>query len=242
MNLISIASPNFDSRNSITPSIIVMHYTGMKNGPMAIDRLCDPSAKVSSHYVVEQNGRIFQLVDEKERAWHAGMSAWRGISNLNSHSIGIEIVNSGHEFGYHPFPHVQMQSVLILTQDIITRHTIMPRNVVGHSDIAPTRKMDPGELFDWEWLALHGVGQPVPVIDISFDNACLLMHQNDDDVRRVQSNLKSYGYDINITGIYDTETQNVVMAFQRHFRRSCVNGIADKQTQAVLEALLTAVG
>src|SRR5262245_22906182 len=138
--------------------MLVLHYTGMKTGAEAIARLCDPAAKVSSHYVVEEDGRVFKLAAESERAWHAGVSSWRGASNINARWIGIEIVKPGHEFGYRDFPMAQMAAVGELARAIIARHKIPARNVVGHSDVAPARKEAPGERFDWGFLAAHGVG------------------------------------------------------------------------------------
>jgi N-acetylmuramoyl-L-alanine amidase len=241
MHSISQPSPNFDSRKGAAPTLLIMHYTGMENGPAAIARLSDPTAKVSSHYVVEEDGRVYLLVDEANRAWHAGLSSWRGLTNLNAHSVGIEIVNPGHENGYRAFPQVQMQSILALAKAVVSRHAIPARNVIGHSDIAPTRKIDPGELFDWEWLARNGIGQSVPQIDIDPYGSQLWTGDSGDNVRQMQQQLHNYGYGIDITGVYDTQTEIVVSAFQRHFRRSLVTGIADAQTQAVLAALIAAL-
>jgi N-acetylmuramoyl-L-alanine amidase len=238
--IIQLPSPNFDSRNGTPVTLLVLHYTGMQSGALAIERLCDPAAKVSSHYVVEEDGRVFALVDEGQRAWHAGVSAWRGVTNLNAHSVGIEIVNPGHEFGYRAFPLVQMQSVLALSQGILVRHNILPRNVIGHSDIAPTRKIDPGELFDWEWLAAGGVGQPVPHFDMDPYESQLWTGDSGAAVRTLQQQLQSFGYGVEPTSIYDTQTEIVVSAFQRHFRRTLVTGIADAQTRAILSALIAA--
>jgi len=152
-------SPNHDGRPPGAPiDTLVLHYTGMASAAAAIDRLCDPAARVSSHYVVEEGGLVWSLVPETRRAWHAGVSFWRGHRDLNDRSIGIEIVNPGHEWGYRPFPALQMAAVCDLCLDILARHPIPARNVVGHSDIAPDRKQDPGELFDWEGLARNGVG------------------------------------------------------------------------------------
>ena len=152
MNLIEAPSPNFDPR-TVTPSILVLHYTGMKTGEEAIARLRHPEAKVSAHYVVEEDGRVFRLVPEERRAWHAGVSFWRGRRNVNGDSIGIEIVNPGHEWGYRPFPEAQVAAVIELVADIRTRWAIEDRDIVGHSDVAPARKEDPGELFPWKRLA-----------------------------------------------------------------------------------------
>ena len=150
-------SPNFDARAGAV-DFLVLHYTGMQSCEAAVARLCDPVAKVSSHYVVDEDGTTYALVGEEKRAWHAGVSYWRGVRGLNDRSIGIEIVNPGHEFGYRAFAEAQMAAVLELSRGIIARHGIEARNVVGHSDIAPDRKQDPGELFEWKWLAGNGVG------------------------------------------------------------------------------------
>ena len=161
--IIKRESPNFSSRNGLKPSILVLHYTGMKSSDEALERLCDKRSEVSSHYVIDENGKIFQLVDENNCAWHAGVSYWRGNKNINNISIGIEIVNTGHEFGYVPFPQIQMESVLVLSKNILNKYNIEAVNVVGHSDVAPLRKSDPGELFDWKFLAKNGVGN-FPII------------------------------------------------------------------------------
>ncbi len=158
MNNIDLPSPNHDSRNGQPIDMLVLHYTGMKTGAEARARLVHPEAKVSAHYVVEENGDIYRLVAEENRAWHAGVSQWRGNTNINQRSIGIEIVNPGHEFGYRAFPDAQMESVALLCKDILSRHDIPKRNIVAHSDIAPVRKEDPGELFDWKGLANQGIG------------------------------------------------------------------------------------
>ncbi len=139
--------------------MLVLHYTGMQTAAAALARLCDPAAKVSSHYLVDEDGAVHALVEEQNRAWHAGVSFWRGATGLNDRSIGIEIVNPGHEFGYRPFPPVQMRAVRALCHGILARWPgIVARNVVAHSDIAPNRKQDPGELFDWRGLAQAGIG------------------------------------------------------------------------------------
>jgi N-acetylmuramoyl-L-alanine amidase len=161
MNIIETLSPNFDDRDAPV-SILVLHYTGMQDAASAIARLSDPEAKVSAHYLVAEDGQVVQMVPEDKRAWHAGRSYWRGKSNLNSMSIGIEIVNPGHEFGYRPFPDAQIDSVIQLAGDIIKRHKITRGNVVGHSDIAPTRKLDPGELFPWARFAKLRLALPRP--------------------------------------------------------------------------------
>ena len=152
-------SPNFDARPpGARIDMLVLHYTGMVSAEAAIERLCDPAAKVSAHYLIDEDGAVRRLVDENHRAWHAGEASWRGKSDINARSLGIELVNPGHEFGYRPFPEAQMAALEALAQDILARHTIEARNVVGHSDVAPRRKTDPGELFDWRRLAEAGIG------------------------------------------------------------------------------------
>ena len=155
----SYRSPNFnDRRNGLCVDLLVLHYTGMQSAEMALERLCDPKAEVSAHYLIDEAGSLFALVDEDKRAWHAGVSYWRGETDINSRSVGIELVNPGHEFGYKPFGEPQMRTLEALAKDIVARHAIKPANVIGHSDIAPLRKLDPGELFDWKRLADQGVG------------------------------------------------------------------------------------
>jgi N-acetylmuramoyl-L-alanine amidase len=157
LSFIEAPSPNFDARTA-PPDILVLHYTGMKTGPEALDRLRDPEAKVSAHYMVEEDGRIFRLVAEERRAWHAGVSFWKGERNINGVSIGVEIVNPGHEFGYRPFPDAQIAAVIALVGDIRTRWQIPDDRIVGHADVAPGRKDDPGELFPWKRIAEAGHG------------------------------------------------------------------------------------
>ncbi|MBJ7410701.1 MAG: N-acetylmuramoyl-L-alanine amidase [Phenylobacterium sp.] len=235
MNVIEAPSPNFDPR-TVTPSILVLHYTGMRTGEEAIARLRDPEAKVSSHYVVEEDGRIFRLVPEERRAWHAGVSYWRGRRNVNGDSIGIEIVNPGHEFGYRPFPEAQVAAVIALTADIRTRWTIEDRDIVGHSDVAPARKDDPGELFPWKRLAEAGHGlwaeaPPAPGQPIGEGETGAA-------VFALQAGFTRLGYDLPPSGTFDADTATVVRAFQRHWRPERVDGIADGETRARLIALL----
>ena len=154
-------SPNWNERQ-LPISMVVVHYTGMQSADEALERLCDPMAGVSAHYLIEENGTVHRLVREDRRAWHAGKSFWRGITDVNSASIGIELVNPGHEFGYRPFPEAQMEALLPLLADMVQRHDVPRANVVGHSDIAPVRKEDPGELFDWDLLAAHRLALKTP--------------------------------------------------------------------------------
>lgn len=239
MNIIEAPSPNFDARTA-PPSILVLHYTGMQTGQAAIDRLRDPEAKVSSHYVIEEDGRIFRLVAEERRAWHAGVSFWRGRRNINGDSIGIEIVNPGHEFGYRPFPAAQLDAVFALVADIRTRWDIEDRDIVGHSDVAPTRKEDPGELFPWKALAEagHGLWAEVPAAP------GLPVGEGEEGaaVFALQAGFSRLGYDLPPTGRFDADTAAVVRAFQRHWRPDRVDGIADGETRARLIALLRLAG
>lgn len=222
MQLIAAPSPNHDSRDGRQIDILLLHYTGMKSGEEAIARLRDPAAKVSAHYVVEEDGRIFHLVPEERRAWHAGVSSWRGEANTNARSIGIEIVNPGHEWGYRAFPATQMQSVRELSLAILSRHPIPPRNVIGHSDVAPLRKEDPGELFDWAGLAAAGIGLwPVP--------KPTGMSPED-----FFTGLAQYGYDIG-------DRAAVTRAFCRHFRPARIADAPDAEAMSILNGLLAMV-
>ena len=238
MNLIEAPSANFDERTA-PPEILVLHYTGMRTGAEALDRLRDPEApRVSAHYMVEEDGRIFRLVPEERRAWHAGASYWKGQRNINGVSIGIEIVNPGHEFGYRPFPDVQIDSVIALITDIRTRWQISNDRIVGHSDVAPERKDDPGELFPWKRLAEAGHGlwveaRPAPGLPLAEGAEGV-------EVFALQAGLTRIGYDLPPSGKFDAATKAVVTAFQRHWRQDKVDGVADGQTRAQLIALLRA--
>jgi N-acetylmuramoyl-L-alanine amidase len=214
-------SPNFDERQ-LPVSMIVLHYTGMPDMQSALDRLTSPEARVSSHYLVDEDGAIYRLVDESKRAWHAGKSRWRGIADVNSASVGIEIVNPGHEFGYRAFPDEQIASVIPLVADIKERHGIGRGNVVGHSDVAPARKEDPGELFPWAALAKRRLALPSPtrdLIDPYWTDAGFLLA------------LERFGYDV-------TDEQKAVIAFQRRFRPDLIDGVVDGECRAKLLALL----
>lgn len=202
------SSPNFEKRRDRKkPYILLLHYTGMKSADLAMTRLCEPESKVSAHYVIGEGGKIFQLVDESKRAFHAGVSFWRGEEDINSASIGIEIVNPGHEFGYREFPQSQMDAVAELCADIVKRHKIKPEFVLGHSDVAVKRKTDPGELFDWSFLAAKGIGL-YPSAQHGPQNRM---------VGEVQKMLAAFGYKIEITGKNDEQTGDVITAFQRHY-------------------------
>ncbi len=230
-------SPNHDERP--TPvDVLILHYTGMKTAREAIDRLRDPAAKVSSHYVVDEDGAIFRLVPEDRRAWHAGVSYWRGHTALNGRSIGIEIVNPGHEWGYREFPVLQMAAVCDLCLSILSRHRIPARNVIAHSDVAPDRKEDPGEKFRWDDLARNGVGLwPIGVPDLGSGNAI----RDAVGSRPVRAALARIGYDVAPEGALDPALSTVLRAFQRHWRPEAVTGQADAGTVARLNALASLV-
>ena len=214
-------SPTFDARPPETPiDMLVLHYTGMESASRALDRLCDPEAKVSAHYVIDEDGQVSGLVGEASSAWHAGEAFWRGEVDINGRSLGIELVNPGHEFGYRNFPNAQMAALEDLAAELLSRHPIPARNVVGHSDVAPGRKTDPGERFDWARLAAAGIGL--------WPDAALHAEVEDTDVPIM---LGAYGYD-------NTDPGLALAAFQRHFRPESLDGRADGETVGRLKALL----
>lgn len=221
MHFIDAPSPNFDDRK-LPVTMIVLHYTGMESAAAAIDRLRDPEAKVSAHYVVQEDGQIVRMVDEDKRAWHAGRSHWRGITDVNSASMGIEIVNPGHEFGYVPFPDEQVAAVIRLVHAIKDRYEITRGNIVGHSDIAPARKQDPGELFPWGKLARLRLALPRPtrnLMDPQWSDGGFLLA------------LERFGYDV-------SDAEKAVIAFQRRFRPELIDGVIDAECRMILLALL----
>ena len=233
-------SPNHDVRapgSSI--NLLIVHYTGMPTADGARAHLCDAAAKVSSHYLVDESGQVFRLVAEDRRAWHAGAGGWRGQDDVNSRSIGVELVNPGHEHGYRPFPPAQMAAFVLLARGILARHPIAAQGILGHSDVAPSRKTDPGELFDWRGLAADGIGlwpdlaaKPAP------GQAVLMVGSSGNGVRDVQCKLAAYGYEIAVDGLYGTATALVVTAFQRHFRPWRADGQVDDETLSYLDKLL----
>ncbi|HEY4134741.1 MAG TPA: N-acetylmuramoyl-L-alanine amidase [Alphaproteobacteria bacterium] len=237
---IDCPSPNHDLRAPGTRiELLIVHYTGMPTADGARARLCDPEAKVSSHYLIDEGGLVFRLVAEDQRAWHAGAGGWAGREDVNSRSIGIELANPGHEHGYQPFPTAQMASFVLLARGILARHPISAHGVLGHSDVAPTRKTDPGELFDWRGLAADGIGlwpdlaaKPAP------GAALLTVGATGDGVRDLQGKLTAYGYQILVDGLYGGQTASVVTAFQRHFRPWRIDGQADPETLSYLDKLL----
>ncbi|WP_113155654.1 N-acetylmuramoyl-L-alanine amidase [Nitratireductor sp. OM-1] len=231
-------SPNFgERRGGLLPDMLILHYTGMETGQGAQDWLCAPESEVSSHYLVHEDGRIVQMVREADRAWHAGRSSWQGCEDINSCSIGIEIANAGHPQGLPDFPDIQIEAVLKLGKDICRRHKIGPKRVLGHSDIAPGRKVDPGENFPWERLAKGGLGTFVAVPPISGGHS-LGPGDAGPAVQALQRLLSGYGYGIAQTGIFDRDTEVAVREFQRHFRPLEINGIADVWTCAILRKLM----
>jgi N-acetylmuramoyl-L-alanine amidase len=233
-------SPNHEPRKGgRTPDLLLLHYTGMITAEASLERLTDDEARVSSHYLIDEDGRITQMVREDLRAWHAGASHWAGEDDINSCSIGIEIHNPGHEFDYPDFPEIQMRAVEALCLDILSRNTIPPERVLAHSDIAPARKQDPGEKFDWARLARAGIGLWVEPEPVGKDKG-LGTGDSGSEVEALQRQLADYGYNIPVTGEYDDATRIVVTAFQRHFRPARVDGRADRSTCITLERLLAA--
>ncbi|MCC3861382.1 N-acetylmuramoyl-L-alanine amidase [Pseudemcibacter aquimaris] len=222
-------SPNFDDRTSAGIKYLIMHYTGMHSGKEALDRLCSAEAKVSAHYLIEENGDVYAMVDEEKRAWHAGVSKWEEDIGLNDRSIGIEIVNPGHPYPgyesvYRPFPEKQMEALIKLSKEILSRHNIKPCHVLGHSDIAWQRKIDPGELFDWARLAKEGIGiWP----DINPEKSCDVYSMD-----QFLTKLAEFGY-----GIEDS-IEKLIVAFQRHYRPSKLDGIIDQECCLILDELI----
>jgi N-acetylmuramoyl-L-alanine amidase len=224
MNMRERPSPNHGPRSGAV-SMLVLHYTGMKSAAEALERLCDPAAAVSAHYLIDEDGTVWCLVPEDRRAWHAGVSSWRGVSDVNDASIGIELVNPGHEFGYRPFPEAQIAALETLCRASLARHPIPPRNVVGHSDVAPLRKDDPGEFFPWARLARAGIGLwPEPPLPPAPARAAL------------PRLLAAIGYAV------PDELARVVTAFQRRYRPARCDGAADDETRRLVAAVARLCG
>ncbi len=236
-----VLSPNTGPRrNGARVSLLILHYTGMASAERARDWLCNPVSHVSSHYLVDERGCITQMVGEEMRAWHAGVSTWRTDHDVNSSSVGIEIHNPGHTLGYVDFPEPQMRAVSALCRDILSRHEIAPRDVLAHSDVAPQRKIDPGEKFDWRRLNGQGIGhwvEPAPLAE----GEVWKPGDHGEKITDLQRALADYGYGVDLNGIYDKRTKAVVCAFQRHFRPALVDGLADVSTVATLERLRRAL-
>ncbi|QBX37507.1 N-acetylmuramoyl-L-alanine amidase [Brevundimonas sp. S30B] len=237
--MIEAPSPNFDTRRA-PPDALVLHYTGMQTGQAALERLRDPQSRVSAHYLIEEDGRVFRLVDEARRAWHAGRGVWQGEDDLNTASIGVEIVNPGHEFGYRTFPGIQIEALIALVGDIRSRWTIPGARIIAHSDLAPDRKQDPGELFPWKRLAEAGHGlwfEPAPD-RIAALGAVLGPGDVGLGVTVLRAGLHRLGYGLPPGPNYDEATVSTVTAFQRHWRPERVDGVADGETRARLVGLL----
>lgn len=236
MKMVERPSPNHGERRpGKTPGnpvdMLVLHYTGMKSAAAALARLCDPLAQVSAHYLIDEHGLVYRLVPEERRAWHAGVGQWAGETDINSRSIGIELANPGHEHGYRDFPVAQIDALIELARDILARHPIPPHRVLGHSDVAPARKTDPGERFPWARLAAEGIGLWPAVAAIPAPAAQV-------DIARLQRNLAAFGYAIETTGIDDAQTRMAVSAFQRHFRPARLTGEVDAETAGLLAWLV----
>jgi len=213
------ASPNHGPRPPGTAiDLLILHYTGMQSAPAALARLTDPAAEVSAHYLIDEDGTVYALVDEARRAWHAGVGSWVGANNINDRSIGIELVNPGHEFGYRPFPEAQMRALETLARDIMARHGVPAHRAIGHSDVAPARKQDPGELFDWARLARAGIGLwPRPAACATLTGIAL----SADEAAEARVLLAGLGYAM-------AEIPAAITAFQRHFRPARIDGVLDR--------------
>lgn len=241
LKIVECPSPNHDERPAgAAVDILLMHYTGMKTADEALARLTDPAAKVSAHYTVGSDGRVFRHVPEDRRAWHAGVSWWAGERNVNARSIGIEIVNPGHEFGYVPFVDEQIEAVIELSRGILARHPIPPGRVLGHSDVAPARKEDPGELFPWQRLAENGIGV-WPTVRVSSPAFCggggsAQSDETEGASRALAEQLRRYGY--GLPPDVDVPLSKVITAFQRHFRPSQLTGTWDEECGGLLSILL----
>lgn len=242
MTPVARPSPNCDPRPPGVPvDMVVLHYTGMQSAAAALDRLCDPAAKVSTHWLIDEDGTTFALVPEVNRAWHAGVAMWRRSSDINARSVGVELVNPGHEWGYRPFPEAQMAALERLLGGIVSRHPIPRERILGHSDVAPLRKTDPGELFDWARLARGGWGLWPRADYKSSPNApALAPGLSGPAVLGLQIALDAIGYQVEGTGLYDPPTEAVVTAFQRHFRPGRVDGVSDPETTSLAHHLAEA--
>lgn len=235
-----VPSPNHGERLGPPPDMLILHYTGMETASAALQRLANPLSEVSAHYFVFEDGRVVQMVPEGRRAWHAGLSAWSGERDVNARSLGIEIANAGHAGGLPPYPERQVEAVIALARDLTARWSIPPERVLAHSDIAPERKEDPGELFPWNRLAEAGIGhfvKPVPIRDGRF----FAQGDSGPPIEALQAMLALYGYDQPVTGMFDGRTHAVVTAFQRHFRQARVDGVADASTITTLRDLIAAL-
>jgi N-acetylmuramoyl-L-alanine amidase len=231
-------SPNQgERRGGVKPNMLVLHYTGMPDTDAAIRHLCFPPSEVSAHYVVKEDGNVVQCVPESRRAWHAGQSAWEGETDINSCSIGIEIANPGHDHGYPDYPRRQIAAVTALCRSIFTRYRIPPERVLAHSDVAPSRKRDPGEKFPWRTLNRSGIGlwvKPAPIVA----GPIYVLGESNPAIAELQEMLSRYGYAVTPSGHIDASTRDAIAAFQRHFRPEKVDGVFDVSTMETLRALL----
>lgn len=227
-------------RDGVKPSLLILHYTGMSSAAKAIDWLARAESRVSCHYVVDEIGIVTQMVPEALRAWHAGISSWRGEADINSQSIGIEIHNPGHDHGYPDFPPPQMAAVIALGRDIVARNGMAAEGVLAHSDVAPGRKIDPGEKFNWAALAKAGLGLWVRPSLVRADDPGLPLGARGARVARAQNRLASYGYSVPECGVLDAKTEKVLRSFQLHFRPRRVDGRLDRSTDTTIERLLEA--
>jgi N-acetylmuramoyl-L-alanine amidase len=233
-------SPNFEPRRSSAKAdLIILHYTGMQSSEAALKWLCNQQSGVSSHYLIDDAGAIVQMVDEDQRAWHAGVASWKGVTDINSCSIGIELHNPGHEFGYVDFTPAQVSATIALCRDIAERHAIASHNILAHSDVAPLRKIDPGEKFPWKELGQAGVGHWVEPWPIE-NGETIQAGEKGKKVDFLRRQLALYGYGIEPAGSFDSNMTAVVKAFQRHFRQERVDGVADSSTIHTLERLIVA--
>lgn len=235
-------SPNSGERRyGPRPRLVILHYTGMVAADQAIAWLANPDSNVSCHYVIDENGTITQMVPEAARAWHAGASHWAGETDINSVSVGIEIQNLGHDRGYPDFPPAQMQAVAALCRDVAARNRIRPEGILGHSDVSPGRKADPGEKFDWAWLAQKGVGHWVAPACAA--PGCKVYEPGSEgpEIAEAQSLLRRYGYGVETHGVLDKHTCAVLRAFQQHYRPACVDGRLDEATRDTLTRLVAAL-
>jgi N-acetylmuramoyl-L-alanine amidase len=234
-------SPNHGERKGRgVVDMLLLHYTGVPDDKVAINHLCNPGSKVSAHYVVLPDGAVIQLVAESRRAWHAGLGSWGSDTDINSCSIGIELANPGHEHGYPAFPKRQIAATIALSRSIFARHKIPPHHVLAHSDVAPTRKQDPGEKFPWHLLAASGIGLWVKPVRIGREGPIYTLGETNPAIEETQRLLAQYGYQVPVSGYFDAPTRAVVAAFQRHFRPQRVDGNIDVSTVTTLKALLAA--
>jgi N-acetylmuramoyl-L-alanine amidase len=228
-------SPNFEPRPQGVPlDMIVLHYTDMLNAEEALERLCDPQAKVSAHFLISKEGELYQLVDPKHRAWHAGVSSWEGQGDINSRSIGVELDNLGHTFGPEPFSKVQMKTLLALLEELTQTYGIQPHRIVGHSDVAPGRKKDPGEWFPWHVLAEKGFGF-WPQEKMASQHISVVPKMSIEEMQQAFSDI---GYECAKTGVWDEESQAVCLAFQRHFTPQDLTGYPTNLVKQTLQGLL----